>query len=283
MPNIENVIAQIEDSISTLTDSDIREDMVQRVLLVSARSHMYESLREWFREIHLNPAIAYAVFADSIVQPDDVAISFNYDDSLERELRRSHKWDVSQGYGFMLGKIEQSSPTRILKLHGSINWLASIFEGMTSGPMAVGQNLSIGQHPVIHKADLEFLGYTDFSGHTYPGGGAFPSLILPSSNKEFFYRTSFGIEWKPFFDHLWAQAGDALRHAERVVVCGYSMLPVDERARNMILNSPNKKTKIEIVCGSQGKRIADDFRNAGYRDVFFDATGYFEEWVHKAH
>src|SRR5579872_1616035 len=60
VPNIENVIAQIEDSISTLTDSDIREDMVQRVLLVSARSHMYESLREWFREIHLNPAIAYA-------------------------------------------------------------------------------------------------------------------------------------------------------------------------------------------------------------------------------
>src|ERR1017187_4602953 len=33
---------------------------------------------------------------------------------------------------------------------------------------------SIGQHPVIHKADLEFLGYPNFSGYIYPGGGSFP-------------------------------------------------------------------------------------------------------------
>jgi hypothetical protein len=137
----------------------------------------------------------------------------------------------------------------------------------------------LGQHPVIHKADLGFLGYTDFSGQTYPGGGAFPSLILPGRNKEFFYHTSFGNEWEPFFDHLWSQAGRALRQADKLMICGYSMPSADKRASDMILNRPNKHAKVDIVCGSQGKQIADNFRKAGYTDVSFDPTGYFEEWV----
>jgi len=281
-PNIEDVITQLESSISSLTDSDVWEDKLQRSLLGTARGHLFDSLREWFRELHLHTAAAYAEFADNVIQPDDVVITFNYDDSLERELRRSGKWDVSQGYGFPLGKTEQPSPILILKLHGSINWLASIFGGVTSGPVAVGDNLSIGQHPVIHKADLDFLGYTDFSGHTYLGGGAFPSLILPGRNKEFFYRTSFGEEWRHFFDHLWSKASQALKQADKLVICGYSMPSADKRACDMILNHADKHAKVDIVCGSQGKQIADNFRNAGYGDVSFDATGYFEEWVHRA-
>jgi hypothetical protein len=134
---------------------------------------------------------------------------------------------------------------------------------------------------VIHKADLEFLGYSDFEGYTYPGGGAFASLILPGRKKEFFFRSSFGEEWKVFFDHLWSQASEALKHADRLAICGYSMLPVDERACDLILRNPNKRTKVEIVCGSQGKRIENDFRNAGYEDVTVDAKRYFEDWVER--
>lgn len=153
-----------------------------------------------------------------------------------------------------------------------------------SGPMQIDPNVgTFGQHPVIHRADTKYLGYSDFSGHTYPGGGALVSMILPARNKEFRYHTSFGVEWEPFFNHLWSQAREALRRADRLVICGYSMLPVDKQACDMILNEPNKRAKVEIVCGSQGKRIADDFRNAGYKDVSFDATGYFEEWLHTAH
>ena len=138
---------------------------------------------------------------------------------------------------------------------------------------------SIGQHPVIHKADLEFLGYPNFSGYIYPGGGAFPSLILPGRNKQYFYRTSFGNEWKPFFDSLWYQAGAALNEADKILICGYGMAPADNRACDMILRSPNTKVQVEIVCGSQGKRVENDFRNAGYEDVIVDAKGYFEDWV----
>jgi hypothetical protein len=132
---------------------------------------------------------------------------------------------------------------------------------------------------VIHKADLEFLGYSDFEGYTYPGGGAFASLILPGRKKEFLFRSSFGVEWKPFFDHLWSQASEALKHADRLAICGYGMLPVDERACDLILANPNKRSKVEIVCGSQGQRIANNLSKAGYEDVTVDASGYFEDWV----
>jgi hypothetical protein len=280
-PNIEHVITAIESLIHSLENSVVLEDRLQRTLLGNTLGQLSSGLREWFRELHLHPAGAYANFADEMIQPEDVVITFNYDDSLERELRRKGLWDVSKGYGFALGETDQLSPVLVLKLHGSINWLASIFGGATAGSWAIGSDLSIGQHPVIHKADLEFLGYADFSGHLYPGGGAFPSLILPGRTKEFFYHTSFGEEWKPFFDHLWSQGRKALEEADRIVVCGYSMLPADERACDMILRNSNKEAKVEIVCGSQGKRIADDFRKAGFKDVCFDPVGYFEEWVQK--
>ena len=62
-------------------------------------------------------------------------------------------------------------------------------------------------------------------------------------------------------------------------MCGYGMLPVDKQACEMILRDSNKEAKVEIVSGSRGKRIADDFLNAGFNDVSFDPVGYFEEWV----
>ena len=277
-PNIEDVITEIQSSIDSLANSDVLEDRLQRALLGSTRGQLSDGLRLWFRELRLRPAQAYAEFADEVIQPRDIVITFNYDDSLERELRRAGKWDVSHGYGFVLGRIERPSPVVVLKLHGSINWLASIFGGAMFGAAQI-DGASIGQYPVIHKADLEFLGYPNFDGHTYPGGGAFPSLILPGREKEFFFRSSFGEEWKLFFDDLWSQARTALKQADRVVICGYSLLPVDERACDLILRNPNKRIKVEIVCGSQGRRIENDFRNVGYEDVTVDATGYFEDWV----
>jgi hypothetical protein len=48
---------------------------------------------------------------------------------------------------------------------------------------------------VIHPADLHHLGYADFKGRVFTGGGALECLILPGRKKEFFYDTSFGREF----------------------------------------------------------------------------------------
>lgn len=278
-PNIEDVITHLESTIRSLTGSQVPDQRSNRIRLGTVRGHFLEAMREWFQEIHLYPAPAYAKFADDVIAAGDTVITFNYDDSLERELTRAGKWDVSQGYGFPLGKTGKASPVLVLKPHGSINWLASLFSGRTSGAAQVDAGMTLGHQPVIHKADLEFLGYKDFEGHLYPGGGALVSLILPGRTKEFFYRTSVGTEWEGFFESLWTQGREALKQADRLVICGYSMLPVDKRASDMILNATSKDTEVEIICGSQGRRIEADFRNTGFHRVSVDARGRFEQWV----
>lgn len=167
-PNIEDVITEID----SLIESNMK-DRLQHWTLVTARQQLFDSLREWFREVR--PAVAYAKFADEVIQAGDVVITFNYDDSLERELRRAGKWDVSLGYGFPLSTTPQPSPVTVLKLHGSTNWFASIFGGATSGMGQIDiEEGSIGQHPVIHKADLEFLGYRIFPGTSIRAGALSP-------------------------------------------------------------------------------------------------------------
>ena len=95
---------------------------------------------QWFRGIHAETAAAYAEFADKLVQAGDVIVTFNYDDSLERELKRSGKWDLSDGYGFPFAEPGRSQVLP-LKLHGSMNWLWPV--------------PSLGKRPLIHQADVE--------------------------------------------------------------------------------------------------------------------------------
>jgi hypothetical protein len=174
--------------------------------------------------------------------------------------------------------VEHSSDVLVLKLHGSMNWLVSILGGATGGAFIVNPASSLGHHPVVHRVDLEFLGYENFSGHTYESGGAFPCLILPGRTKEFFYDTSFGHEYADFWDHLWSQAAQAVKRCDKIVLCGYSLLPVDQRARDLLLQTPRKETRIEVVSGNQTERIANDFKTAGFNHVDAFQGGYFADW-----
>jgi hypothetical protein len=110
-------------------------------------------------------------------------------------------------------------------------------------------------------------------------GDPFPSLILPGRTKEFYYETSFGPEHEEFFSSLWWQASAALRRANRVVLCGYSMLPVDERACDLLLKETRKESSIVVVSGCDGKRIVQTFRAAGFESAEYHDNGHFETWV----
>ncbi len=277
--NIEDLISKIQSRTDELKNAVTEEDKREYFRQGNHRGHINTSLQSWFNEIRIKTATAYAEFATSIVQSGDVLITFNYDDSLDRELKRAGKWDISQGYGFQLGDIQHSSDVLLLKLHGSINWLVSLFGGATGGTLIVNPSSSMGNHPVVHENDLKFLGYENFTGHTYKSGGAFPCLILPGRSKEFFYDTSMGHEFVEFWDHLWSQASEAVRHCDRIVICGYNLLPVDQRACDLILKKPSKTTSIEIICGEQSDRIANDFKNAGFKNVQVFGGKYFSEWV----
>jgi hypothetical protein len=117
---------------------------------------------------------------------------------------------------------------------------------------------------------------------TFPGGGGFPSIILPGRTKVFHYSTSFGPEHKEFFDFLWSQAAHALKRTDRLVLCGYSLLPVDERACDLLLKVPSRAAEVTVVSGSQGQRIAKQFKEAGFGNVNTYENGYFESWVEES-
>jgi hypothetical protein len=279
--NIEDLISEIQSSLDALRGSESGQDRTEYSRLGTRLGYLSTSLREWFRRIHIAAADAYAEFADRIVQPGDVVISFNYDESCDKQLKRAGKWDVSHGYGFQLGAAEQSSDVLLLKLHGSINWLVSVFGGARGGSVLAlpPGTLSLGGYPFISRSDLDFLGYGEFSGRIFEGGAAFPCLILPGRKKEFFYDTSLGDEYREFWDHLWLQAKQAVKGCDEIVICGYSLPAADERALDLLLHSPRKETHIEVVCGSQSERIAKDFRAAGFLSVTVSQEGYFEGWV----
>lgn len=281
-PNIEDLISEIEARLENLADAKTDDDRMMRIILRDALTHIAQMLREWFYVLHDSPANLYAQFADRIAKSGDTVITFNYDDSLDRELKRAGKWDLSHGYGFPLGNTDTKSEVLLLKLHGSVNWLLSIFGGITSGgPFQVSPSMgALGGSPVITERDIKYLGYSEFSGRVFTGGGvAMKNVILPGRCKQFFVETSSGRELEWFWNHLWNQAGYALRKAEKVVICGYSMPQADVRARNLLLKQTNKKASITVVSGGDSKRIADEFRDAGYENIELIGRGYFEDWI----
>jgi hypothetical protein len=281
LPNIENVITELDSHVDALKNAVTLEERLKHIPYTTGLRQLRTALPIWFGEIHNNRAPAYAQFAETVVESGDVVITFNYDDSLERELKRVGKWDIWQGYGFEIGTFRRPSQVPVLKLHGSMNWLVSLFGGTTSGSFAIASDSSLGHYPCIATDHLKYLGYENMTG-TFPSGGGFPSLILPGRTKEFYYYTSFGPEHEEFFNSLWSQAAAALGRADKLVLCGYSLLPVDQRACELLLRGPSRDIKVVVVSGSQGERISNDFRAAGFQNVECSVGGYFETWVWQA-
>jgi hypothetical protein len=196
-------------------------------------SDLKEALRDHFDSIRSTPAPLYDGLA-RVLRPGDSVITFNYDLGVERALRTAGLWDIKTGYGFLIENGDQPSPVEVLKLHGSTNWRALLFGGRT-GFFAGGGN-SLGNRPVLFfRPDLEYLGYRDFVDPRCAGldtAASLPAMIMPALPKTFYFTTTYGDEWKGFWDHLWNRAGRAISNADEVIVIGYSLPLADERARN---------------------------------------------------
>src|SRR5260370_42582147 len=89
-------------------------------------------------------------------------------------------------------------------------------------------------------------------------------MIFPARSKDFYFAANTGIEYTGFWDELWQQAEVALQSAARVVICGYSLLPVDKRARKLLLNAPKKDAEIVIRSGEDTGPIVKGYQKAGY-------------------
>ncbi|HEY4903496.1 MAG TPA: hypothetical protein VIH89_08500 [Candidatus Sulfotelmatobacter sp.] len=265
--NVEDLVTAIHKTIDEF-ENGTREQQAKRTYVANEYGVLKQAVRAWFAEIQQGVALAssaYRDFARDIVVPGDCIVTFNYDVSLDRELRLAGKLEIGDGYGFPIESLPGGSPTKMLKLHGSTSWLALLFGGRTSGPFQFQPGNTLGTRPVIGKNELSFLGYVNAADPAFgKGGAAMPVMIFPARSKDFYFAPNTGIEYAEFWNDLWRQAGTALRSADRVVMCGYSLSSVDERARKLLLTAPRKEAEIVVASGDDTEGIVKQYREAGY-------------------
>lgn len=284
--DFEDWITRIESRHAEVHNDPTAEGRREYQRLGNRLAWLRTGISEWFGRIRDGSvANLYAEFANRIVRDGDVVITFNYDDALDRELKRTGKWDAfSQGYGFPIGNGEQRCDVRLLKLHGSMNWVWNPFGGARPGGRVFAwSGPSLGSVPVMLPCDLQFLGYDDPSGPgVYQGGAVVGRLILPGRNKQFSVETSFGTELWEFWRDLWTQAEGALEACSKIVVCGYSLPAADQRARELLFDVPPKDVSIEVVSGRDSERITSEFKTAEFSNIVTFGRGHFEDWLDSA-
>jgi hypothetical protein len=92
-------------------------------------------------------------------------------------------------------------------------------------------------------------------------------MIMPALPKRFHFATSFGKEWRGFWNGLWQRAKQAIEIADELVVIGYSLPKEDKRARKLLLGPANKAVRVTICCGSDTGRLEQRFRKRGFSDT----------------
>jgi len=247
----------------------------------SCLKEFYILIPEFFNDLRDGPAPLYDRWSRERVSAGDVVIMFNYDVACERELKKAGLWEISNGYGFSL-ELDAIPPSKVkvLKLHGSTNWLDLIFGGNTgaSSPSSV-----FGERPAIfRREDLEFFGYSNLCDPLcacIPRTGGRPCLILPALRKSFHDDTLFGRERTQFWQSLWTQAAQALESSDRIVIIGYRMAAVDEAAKRLLLERSNPDAHIGVFCGQSSAAICSEFNAHGFQPVETRGKGHFEDYL----
>jgi hypothetical protein len=240
------------------------------------------AITELFRGYRDRSAPLFERLAGERIIAGDVVLTFNYDIVCERTLKVAGLWEIGDGYGFVLDGVSlPPSPVTVLKLHGSVNWLESAFDGNTG--FFQGGPFALGPRPVIPSWELKLLGYSESVRDSKAGRiyGATPAMIMPTMNKQFYETTSGGRELEDFWASLWRSAELALKSADEVVIIGYGMAAADEKARALLTSGPRRDVNVKIFCGDNTPAIVRQFSEFGFRNIQSAGRGFFDDFLTK--
>ncbi|MGB6875302.1 MAG: hypothetical protein WBD87_04650 [Candidatus Acidiferrales bacterium] len=264
--SFELVLTDLDNRIKSLTASPTgSKDNFEKHLLMQLREAVKGMIPRYFNSLRSEPAEIYRIFAADVLAPGDAVITFNYDLAVDRELQRSGKWSIGDGYAFDIDTASfGDSPCKLFKLHGSTNWRGELFQGMHGFAQWNWEDLSLGRRPIIDPSEFEYLGYTNRSDPlSHNGQARIEGLIMPTANKKFFNETSLGREWEGFWNSLWSRAGNALEISEEVHLIGYSIPEYDTRARELLATSINKSAAIKVCCHSGTMGVIEALKHLG--------------------
>ena len=132
--NIEDFLTEIDERLRKLTRRSAKAPVVELFALNMTHDQMLYLFESVLNEIQNGPACpVYTRFAARL-EPTDVVITFNWDCLLDRVLWETSSWNPADGYclkfrGFFddgwrdACTNPDASSLRLLKLHGSTNWL----------------------------------------------------------------------------------------------------------------------------------------------------------------
>ena len=206
------------------------------------------------------------------LQADDTVITFNWDILHEAALWRAHKWHYADGYGFVCTDAppRMHSSLKILKLHGSVNWVQASENDC--------------EPAVEYKAD--FFPPARDDQRIYKAAAEINinrgrNFIIPSYLKD--------VSSNRLLLALWNQASEAIANASELTVVGFQLHPSDALARHLLASAllrNNRLPKVTVVSPREGindwarMNYWNDYcRNLGKMSVFYPMT--FEEWVLK--
>jgi len=195
-------------------------------------SHMEEDLRDIILEeqkkTKLDPIKRFSANLNS----DDVVLTFNYDTLLEESLEQQNKkWH----YGF---EREKGSGVKILKMHGSINWIMvrRDQENNFGYPLLFKKkDLNVENHGTEAPDEVEYkwilLRVPDESL-----ASRIENRDLQSGSKQYEIAIAGLGRYKPLSElvgssEIWNNALRAMRNCEQIYIIGFSLSPFDTMAR----------------------------------------------------
>tara|TARA_R110002051_G_scaffold188473_2_gene257889 strand:+ start:549 stop:1673 length:1125 start_codon:yes stop_codon:yes gene_type:complete len=224
-------------------------------------------------EIQNGPvSAAHTRLADAL-SPGDAVVTFNWDTLLDRALAEVTGWRPDWGYGVRPNQVFHNGwreaagepvigAPRLVKLHGSTNWLTAYPAPDETGKIRLTHELDPSAFNVFVQADEPYdcyagrymSGYGPYSYGYYPPNLGFPGRPAPAGHA--FASVRMKAPWKPegqagsrglvsmpliippvkhktydmfggLFGRLWQDAEDLLAEADEIVVIGYSFPVTD--------------------------------------------------------
>jgi NAD-dependent SIR2 family protein deacetylase len=209
------------------------------------------------------PPSVYVDFANKCLKRGVCIVTFNWDHIPEWLLFRkfgslNYSLDDFRRVDRSLGDISNKKGIKLLKLHGSVNWLAC---ANPDHPIHVYNSWE------VQKMNLDYCRKCHYQ--------LFKLIVPPVWHKRGYAQR---------ISELWERAADELCTADRIVIIGYSLPVFDLSAKYLLLLSTylNRKVEVEIVNGPN----FDANRFKQFKEIFKHATQltntkmFFREYVY---
>jgi len=286
--DIEELYSEIE---ANLHESYGKE-RIDRILAFKPYTQLTFIFSSVLNEIQNGPLSKPHVELAKKLNTEDLVVTFNWDTLMDRAMNAECDWSTDYGYGFIpksihretwcAPKAEENQTTKILKLHGSTNWLSSHpmnaeaeYELMQEAAPDTVWVYESTSHPYACYAGRYMDGYQDFSYGYYP-----PNILDDPGRKapegQVIIRARPKFPWVPqgeapddgivsipliippvrqkkysafgtLFDELWKNAAEGIRKAQHIIIIGYSFPKTDVRSDDLFLSAFAKRNDVPYV------------------------------------